>query len=335
MAGNKYPEILKKKIVDDYNAGLSRKALAAKYNICYSTIWRITKLSNTTASLKTIHAGGRLRRTSIKEDRRIAREIKKDPFISSRNIRESLSLEISTRTICRRAVESGLKAYRQAKKPFISLKNRRARLEFAKEHVDWSKEKWMTVLFSDESKFNFKGSDGNQHVRRPRGERLNPLYTRGTVKFGGGNVMVWGCFSAHGVGPIHKVEGIMDRFQYKDILEDVMLPYAEDEMPLAWIFQQDNDPKHTAKVVKEWFSSAGVNVMKWPAQSPDLNPIENLWQIVDRRITRTNTHNKDALFAQVKEAWESVPNTHIQNLIDSMPRRCRAVIKSKGFSIKY
>lgn len=208
-------------------------------------------------------------------------------------------------------------------------------MQFAKEHINWTVEQWRNVLFSDESKFNLVGSDGIIHVRRPRGKRLQKEFCVKTVKHGGGHVMVWGCFSANGLGPLHRINGIMDRWVYKNILEDVMLPYAEWEMPIRWTFQQDNDPKHTSRVVKTWFEHNNINVMKWPPQSPDLNPIENLWSIVDKNIDRNNVKNSDDFFIRLQSAWNNITQDTIDHLIESMPRRCKAVIENKGFATKY
>lgn len=120
-------------------------------------------------------------------------------------------------------------------------------------------------------------SDGMCTVRRKKGDRLNPRYCKPTVKHGGGSIMIWACFSGFGIGPFHEIEGIMDRFKYRDILANVMMPHSEWEMPLRWIFQHHKDRKHTSKLVKEWLAENGVQTLDWPAQSPDLNPIELIW----------------------------------------------------------
>lgn len=208
------------------------------------------------------------------------------------------------------------------------------RLNFAKEHINWTIDDWKKVLWSDESKFNMIASDGKGYVRRPVNKRFDPKYTKGTVKFGGGNIMVWGCFSWHGLGPLHLVDGTMDQIQYRGILETKMLPHSA-KMGEDWEFQHDNDPKHTAKTVTKWLKDNEIKVMPWPAQSPDLNPIENLWYEAERRLGGRKFKRKEDLYEAVRKAWLSIPKERIEKLIESMPRRCKAVIDSKGYATKY
>ena len=118
-----------------------------------------------TGKLAADNKGGRPRSTTSREDSMIVRSVKKDPWISSVEIQKQLELPVSDRTIRRRAVEAGLFSRRPAKKPLISLKKQKKRLLFALFHIDWNVQKWRTVLFSDESKFNIIGSDGICRVR--------------------------------------------------------------------------------------------------------------------------------------------------------------------------
>src|SRR5579872_4291390 len=106
-------------------------------------------------------------------------------------------------------------------------------------------------------------------------------------------------------------------------------------MPLRFIFQQDNDPEHSSRIVQEWFQKNNVWVLQWPAQSPDLNPMENLCEEVERGIRTQLFPKKQSLVNKINEVWPNLPENTFQKLIASMPRRCRQVINNNGCSINY
>lgn len=285
---------------------------------------------------KQVETRGRPKKIIVLLDKRIVREALKDPFTTSTWIKMNLSLDISSRTIRRRLQERNLHGRIARKVPLLSAKNIKQRIEFAASNqASTNTRNWRNVLYSDETKINLFGSDGRMYVRRSKNEELNPRNTTKTVKHGGGNIKIWGCFSYAGVGPIFWIKPNMNKELYLEILESVMLPYAEDNMPLIWTFQQDNDPKHTAKVVTRWFEQRNVSVLPWPSQSPDLNPIENLWKDLKNRVSGKKTTNKQALWKEIQEAWYATPVETCRKLIDSMPRRCEAVLKNKGHATKY
>ncbi|GBC30911.2 IS630 family transposase [Rhizophagus irregularis DAOM 181602=DAOM 197198] len=136
-----------------------------------------------------------------------------------------------------------------------------------------------------------------------------------TVKSGQQGVMVWRCFSKNNLGPLVKLEDDQENF----------------------IFQDDNAPIHTARVVKSWEEENEVNSLPWPAQSPDLNPIEHLWDELERQVRahKPLPKNRENLWEILQEEWSNIEADKYQNLISSMPRRISAVINSKGYPTKY
>lgn len=114
--------------------------------------------------------------------------------------------------------------------------------------------------------------------------------------------MAWSFMSRHGVGPVVQIHGRMDMEMYKDILKHHMEPNADDNMPLSYTFQQDNDPKHTSRVVKQCLSETIVNVMEWPPQNPDLNPIEHLWGDVKNAKSQQKFGSFNELWTVVERA---------------------------------
>lgn len=319
--------------------GKSSREIASTLSIGKSTVNDIINRYRAGNGVKDRPRSGRPRKTTKRIDRIIKRKSVADSKKTASDIAAELQEEnvanISRCTVSRRLHDVGLFGRVSVKKPLINKKNKVARLKFAEKYCNWTVENWKAVLFSDESKFNLFGSDGRQYVRRPVGTRNDCRYQTPTVKHGGGNIMVWGAFSAQGLGPLIKIEGIMNGVMYREILETHMLPYAERKMPENWIFQHDNDPKHASKIVKGWLSTNKVQVLHWPSQSADLNPIEHLWGEMKRRMKNHGSSNKKQFFQNLIQEWNKIPHDYITRLIQSMPRRCAAVIAAKGMATKY
>ncbi len=166
-------------------------------------------------------------------------------------------------------------------------------LTWAKKKNNWTVAQWSKVLFSDESKFCISFGNRGPRVWRKGGEAHSPSCLKSSVKFPQ-SVMIWGAMWSAGVGPLCFLK-----------------------------------PAHTAKSTKSWLNDHGVGV---PANSPDVNPIENLWGIVKRKMRNKRPKNADELKATVKETWASIPPQQCHKLITSMPRRIEAIIKA---SIEY
>ena len=209
------------------------------------------------------------------------------------------------------------------------------RMKFAKDHIHWTTVDWQKVLWSDESPFVLVYNRKKRVWRRWGHERYKQCCMRGTVKHYK-KIMVWGCFAAHGVGKLYRVQGILKKEQYLDMLQTQVLPSAQKLFDNEnWIFQQDNDPKHTSKLCKAWVRDNIAQTFDWPAQSPDLNPIENLWSYLDWTLKSRKPSNEDELFKALQEAWEALPRDYLMKLVDSMPARCQAVIDARGGATKY
>lgn len=322
--------------------GTSSRQIASLVGVSDSTVRKIVARHRTTGSAAVKPRSGRPRKTCERQDRHLKVLSLANRFKTATKLRAELEsdsgVRLSRRTVRRRLQSVGLRGCVAVKKPFISPANKKKRLKFAREHKDWSAADWATVLWSDESKFNMRGSDGAQYVRRREGEALSDRCTRKTVKHGGGHIMVWGCMCSSGTGRVFKVEGNMKHDQYIGILQNVMRPSMADLFPDGeGVFQHDNDPKHTAKATKQWLASQDFETLKWPAQSPDLNPIENLWRIVGvkRQNVTMQPQNEAQLWQVCKRAWRLITPDICRDLVDSMPKRMAAVIAAKGGATKW
>ena len=317
-------------------AGMSASSISKSLGMGKSTVCYWLKKAKTKGTVGRKPGSGGKRKTTTSDDQYIATLAKRDRSITAHEIREHSDLmKVSERTIQRRIREStGFKSYWAIKKPLISEENRLKRLAFVQEHRDKEPEEWHNVLWSDESPFALR-YDGPQRVWRLGNERYASWAVKTTVKHPL-KINVWGCFCATGLGRIYWIKDILDGPGYHKILQNQMFPSARHLFGNdSWVFQQDNDPKHTAKKNKRYLANKRVNVLKWPAQSPDLNPIENLWSILDQKMKKRTPNNADELFACIEEAWCNLDQDLLQRLAESMPNRCQAVLDAKGYATKY
>lgn len=279
---------------------------------------------------------GRKTKLSERDIRRLVIVVKRDRFVTASQVQAELNLEDVSMSTLKRYIRKygGFESYWASRKPLITKSNRRKRILWAREHLNWTVEQWRRVMWSDESPYVLR-FNGKVRVWRMHNERYETRCTKATVKHDK-KINVWGAFAAHGVGMLHRIEGIMKKEMYRDILENVMVPSADLLFGREnYIFQQDNDPKHMAKINKDFIFDNQIPTFNWPAQSPDLNPIENLWSILDQACKNRRPNNEEELFQVLQHAWENLSVSLLTDLVDSMPRRCAQVIAAKGGPTKY
>jgi len=166
------------------------------------------------------------------------------------------------------------------------------------------------ILWSDETKIELLGLNSKRYVWKKPGTAHHLSNTVPTVKHGGGSIMLCGCFSAAGTGRLVAIEGKMNAAKYRDILDENLFQSALDlRLGRRFTFQQDNDPKHTTKIKKEWLQNNSVAVLEWTSQSPDLNPIEHLWGDLKMSVHQRLPSNLTELERIWKEEWERIPKS--------------------------
>ena len=328
------------KIVAFVEVGLSYREIANRVGCSLGAVSHIVRKQKETGTVQDRPIPGRKRVTTTREDRAIVRisladRRKTAPAIKA-DVETYNGLHVSISTVKRRLKESGLRAYRVRKKPLLTKKHRRRRLEFARAHRHWSADDWSKVVWSDESCFQLFHNDGLPYVRHTAGEEFQEDCVAPTVKHGGGSIMVWGCMSEVGVGELRLVSGRLNAASYVALLEDALRPSVRSlGLEGEFIFQQDNAPAHMAKTTKRWMSSVKIAVLEWPAQSPDLNPIEHAWDQLGTSLAGRVFHSQGELWEYIQEAWKKLSRVSVANLVASMPRRIEAVIKSRGGCTRY
>lgn len=330
-------------VINLYQQGRTKGEIAEAVEASSKTVQRIIGKFRRGEPIEIKKSPGRPPSLSPREERILVRMVLANPGRSSPSLAAELSKQLGeeiTAAMVKGALKrNGFHGRRPARKPRLLLRHRKARLSFARKFVSKPLSFWKQVIFSDEAPFQIFPTFSGQWVWRRPHERLLPRNVHPTVKHGGGTVQVWGCMTVRGVGWMCRLPQGLDAETYITIIDGEFKQTVRHYYPKGShvILQQDGASVHKARVVRDHLSKRKIPVLPWPAQSPDLNPVENLWADVKRRIAQRGEDitTKDELWRAIEEEWEATPRDTCRKLISSMRSRLKAVIKARGGPTKY
>lgn len=320
-------------------AGSPAQVIAARLNVHPSTIHRLRNRYLATGSTADAPRSGRPRALTARTQRQVVRLFRNDPFQSASTIARRNNTSPSTiirllrrhHLFCRRP-------YRGAR---LSAQHRLHRQNWANQHANWAAE-WNQVLFSDECRVCVDKIDNNDRVWRPRGQRFNARYIKEHNFWGGPSVMMWGgLYGQQLVGPIFfqlqrgRGGGVTAARYINQVLQPVVVPFFRRNQ--AHEFQHDNARPHAAQATQQFLRRNQIPTMVWPALSPDLNPMEQVWAYLKRSINKLPRRPGNAVELQqeIVRQWNRIPPAFLQRLVDSMPNRCRLVINNAGCHTRF
>ena len=278
--------------------------------------------------------------STIRDQRSLINAVKKDRRMTSSQLAVEWTLAngktASAATVRRLLQEHDLMWRPACKKPRLTPNHLKQRLEFCKAHEKWSKLRWRDVVFSDEMNVEVDSRKNRVMLRRTTEEKYKADCIVERTKQGSGSIGIWACMSYDGVKFFKLFQGRLNASSYEEILENYLMPSLDlmDDKEFT-IFQQDNAPCHTAKRITEFFAENNVKTLKWPANSPDLNCIENLWSWLDTKLSKMRIGNVDELKLAICDLLTNVPVQIFHNLVDSMPTRINECLQAKGGQTRY
>lgn len=322
--------------------GHSQRSVAFSLGFSRRAIQNVWDRFQETGSVARRPGSGRVRATTAQEDRYIRLSARRERSVTARKLQNRLRLTTGTRvsdqTIRNRLHEDQQRSRRRVVRIPLSRVQRGNRLSFCREHSDWSMNQWGMVLFTDECKVKLCSDDRRIRVWRRQGERFSDVCIKEIDRFGGPSVMVWAGISLQGKTELVFLnQGTVTAQRYIDeVIRPHVIPFSQRVGPGFWLMH-DNARPHTARATQTVLDDSHIRVLPWPAYSPDLNPIEHMWDQLKRRVREheQEVHNQQQLMDALNRAWEEIPDENIRNLIESMHSRLQECENRRGGHTRY
>ena len=218
---------------------------------------------------------------------------------------------------------SGITKWKASKSPNLTQTQKVNRVKWCKENMETD---WSRVIFSDESYFQAY-TNYLKIWAKTRPSASIPKFPS--------KVMIWDAISLRGLHPLKVTRGHVNSESYQQILHECLITSARVLYPDGFIFQQDNATPHTSRSTKEFLKEQKVEVLPWPANSPDLNPIENLWAIMKKSVEKQDPRDTKGMERAVTLVWNNMSHEVLESLVNSMPKRISLCIAAQGEKIDY
>jgi len=331
------PLAIKNLIIHHFERKLSQRQIAKMVNVSQGSVGRVVRhyLATKTVLKSKMERTGRKENLSFRMKRRLRMVSASNPSYTARQVQQAVGgscLAMSLRSIQRYLKKVGRFCYKPTKSPTWTKKQCRVRKQWCKQYKHWTSTEWSKVIFSDECYIDFYPRGRPSYVRRGKGEKITQKHCVPHRPFLR-RLLVWGCITSTGVGPLEVLEGTMTAKKYINVLEKHVTPFKD----LFSFFQEDNAPCHKCRLVETYKDDNDVECLPWPPYSPDINVIENVWSVLKRKVNERRFFNFSELKHAVKALWdqdEEIKQTCI-SAFSSLPKRLDACLKSKGGFINY
>ncbi|GFU06298.1 transposable element Tcb2 transposase [Trichonephila clavipes] len=321
------------RIIGKLEEGRSVTSVAAEFGIAHSIVSRLWRQFQTTGTAIRVFSSDRPRGTTPADDRYIVLQARRNRRQTAREIArhttQATGRPISRFTVARRLNGGGLFARRPIRCVPLTPAHRRRRSLWCREHWNWRDNEWGRVLFTDESRFSLSSNSHRILIWRERGSRSHPSSIIERDRYGGRGVLVWGGIMLGSRTDLHIFDaGSINGTRY---CNEILLPYVRlfrGAMGLQFLFMDDNAPCHRTVAAEQLLESEDIESMDWPARSPDLNPIEHVWEFLGRRLAARTLPPVTIreLRLALQDEWAAMPQQLIDTLILSMGRRCETYL---------